>query len=192
MNNRRITGFTLVELMLVIAITAILMALATGTFFYLQSQARDSERDNDATSIARALERMYVNKKVGDGNASTYPSTVDAATVFNASYFKAMGLDPEILYSPNNDAEAKNSSSTYKPCASSSFTTSVCIATNVPPATILPTPTNDLYIYQPIDRNGNLCTAYTALNPCVKFNLYYQKESATATTPNKITSINQQ
>lgn len=49
-------GFTLVELLTVLAIIAILAAFGFSSFSTVQSKARDAQRKNDITSIAKALE----------------------------------------------------------------------------------------------------------------------------------------
>ena len=61
-------GFTLIELMIVIAIMGILIAVGLNTFKTSQMRARDSRRKNDLRQIASALEYYYHDK-------TTYPSS---------------------------------------------------------------------------------------------------------------------
>ena len=50
---------------------------------------------------------------------------------------------------------------------------------------VLPQPTKDQYVYQPIDSNGNLCNDYD----CRKYNIYYRTEKDN--TVYMVTSKNQ-
>lgn len=59
-------GFTLVELMIVVAIIAILAVVGISVYSNTQKSARDSRRQADVSSIASAME----NKKVA--NSPTY------------------------------------------------------------------------------------------------------------------------
>lgn len=52
-------GFTLIELMIVIAILAALTGLAATNFVNTQAKARDARRKSDLTQIQRALELFY-------------------------------------------------------------------------------------------------------------------------------------
>jgi prepilin-type N-terminal cleavage/methylation domain-containing protein len=60
-------GFTLVELLVTIAIIGILTSVGLGTFTSAQKKSRDARRKNDLASIAKALE-VYNND-----HYSTYP-----------------------------------------------------------------------------------------------------------------------
>lgn len=72
MNLPKITktqkGFTLVELLVVVAIMAILATVAATIFSSTQSRARDGKRQADVSAIAKALE---ANKTSG---SVTYPA----------------------------------------------------------------------------------------------------------------------
>lgn len=64
-------GFTLIEILVVIAIIGILAALILVSFRYVKAKARDTRRVADIKQIQTALE-MYFNSN------SQYPSTGDA------------------------------------------------------------------------------------------------------------------
>lgn len=68
-------GFTLIELMIVIAIMGVLIAVGLTSFRTSQMRARDSRRKNDLRQIASALE-YYYNDKRG------YPAS-DASNNYN-------------------------------------------------------------------------------------------------------------
>ncbi|HAC56024.1 TPA: type II secretion system protein GspG, partial [Candidatus Saccharibacteria bacterium] len=74
--KQRQSGFTIVELLIVIVIIGILATLVIVTFSGVQQRARDSERKTDINAIAGQLEAAYA--KTG-----TYPALaglLDATT----------------------------------------------------------------------------------------------------------------
>ncbi|MBW7944527.1 type II secretion system protein [Patescibacteria group bacterium] len=80
-------GFTLIELMVVVAIIGILMAAGILAFSNAQQNARDARRRADIDAISKALEQYYQN------NDSAYPATASAInTYFPAG---AVPTDPQ-------------------------------------------------------------------------------------------------
>jgi general secretion pathway protein G len=57
---RRIGGFTLMEMMIVVSIIMILSVVGMANFSFSRQKARDAQRKNDLSQIVRALE-TYVN-----------------------------------------------------------------------------------------------------------------------------------
>lgn len=80
-------GFTLIELMVVVAIIGILMAAGILAFSNAQRNARDARRRADIDAISKALEQYNGN------NNGLYPATASAIS----SYFPAgsVPLDPQ-------------------------------------------------------------------------------------------------
>lgn len=66
-------GFTIIELLIVIAIIAILAGLVLNNFQGAQAKARDTQRTNDTNNMHSKLEEFY-NENEG------YPDTFTAAT----------------------------------------------------------------------------------------------------------------
>ena len=58
------SGFTLLELMIVIVILGVLAALMTGNFVTSLKKGRDARRKADLQQIQRAFEMFYEDKKV--------------------------------------------------------------------------------------------------------------------------------
>lgn len=86
--NKKNKGFTLVELLVVIAIIAILVVLILVALGVARQKARDSQRKTDLRSIQTALE-LYASDN------GTYPA--DQATVYSTAmetYLKPMPTDP--------------------------------------------------------------------------------------------------
>jgi len=57
----RNTGFTIVELLIVIVVIGILAAITIVAYSGIQQRARDSQRDSDIATVAKALELYYVD-----------------------------------------------------------------------------------------------------------------------------------
>jgi prepilin-type N-terminal cleavage/methylation domain-containing protein len=74
--NFKQLGFTLIELMVVVAIIGILMAAGILAFTNAQQNARDSRRRADIDAISKALEQYYQN------NDSAYPATASAINTY--------------------------------------------------------------------------------------------------------------
>lgn len=69
LNNKQ-SGFTIVELLIVIVIIGILAGLVITTFVGIQQRARNSERQTDINAIANQLEGYFAKN-------SGYPSNAD-------------------------------------------------------------------------------------------------------------------
>jgi prepilin-type N-terminal cleavage/methylation domain-containing protein len=92
MNKKR--GFTLIELMVVIAIISVLSATIMVNLNQARSKSRDSRRISDISNIQLAL-AMYLNKygryPVQNGNASTLSNDISV----NNKYISAVPADPK-------------------------------------------------------------------------------------------------
>lgn len=94
--RKRQSGFTIVELLIVIVIIGILATLVIVTFTGTQKKARDSQRQTDINAVASHLEAYYADK-------GYYPTFTDLSTsAFVSSDLK--GLDPEALVGPKGGA----------------------------------------------------------------------------------------
>lgn len=90
------SGFTIVELLIVIVIIGILAGLVITTFAGIQQKARDSERKTDINAIQKQLEAFYADK-------GYYPSLND----LNDSSFRSTNnikLDTKALADPSTSA----------------------------------------------------------------------------------------
>lgn len=87
------SGFTIIELLIVIAIIAILAGLVLNNFQGAQAKARDTQRVTDINNIHTKLEEYY-----NDNNG--YPNTFTAATF--------PGIDAESLDDPKGTAISVN------------------------------------------------------------------------------------
>jgi len=67
-------GFTLLELLIVIAIIGILVAMGTVSYSTAQKKARDATRRGDMKAIQNALEQYYAQ------NNGNYPSSCSIST----------------------------------------------------------------------------------------------------------------
>jgi len=166
---KRREGFTLIELLITITIMVILLGLAVVNLRSTQANARDEERKTDVNIIARHLEVFY-DSGADDSTATAlarYPSTAVMDTEAEAKV-TLRDIDTKALRAPG---------------IAETSTMSLSVAAN----TSAQSPTINQYIYQPIDRDGALCTSEST--DCLGYTLYYRLETDAAVQ--KITSKHQ-
>jgi len=97
------SGFTIVELLIVIVIIAILAGLVITTFVGIQARARDSERQTDINAVQKAIEAYYATNggyptvdDLNDGTAWRKNNGVklDAKALADPSSSTAQTLEP--------------------------------------------------------------------------------------------------
>jgi prepilin-type N-terminal cleavage/methylation domain-containing protein len=106
-NSQR--GFTLIELMVVIAVMGILATIAVTNLSGAQASARDSQRKTDLASYNLALERYYAyhtNYPLGDySNNSTDVSGPASTGIFaDSSALYAEGFMGQLVRDPSTQA----------------------------------------------------------------------------------------
>jgi type IV pilus assembly protein PilA len=90
-------GFTLVELMIVVAIIGLLATIAIPNFVRYQLRTKAAERDLISTSIARAIEDYHMrHDQFGNGNATfnwmvCNQNPVGGPTTYKRPWLPAMG-----------------------------------------------------------------------------------------------------
>jgi prepilin-type N-terminal cleavage/methylation domain-containing protein len=143
-------GFTIIELLIVVAVFTIIAAISVDATGDYQLRARDTERAADARIIASAMERYYRTQPAANG--ATYPSATTVVTSTNASLMTMAKIvdEPEAVTAPNQTSPSIDMATTSGD----------------------KTPTINQYIYQAMNVDGTICN--TA--PCVKFELYYRLE----------------
>lgn len=110
-NNRKfLGGFTLVELLIVIAILGILVTIGLTSFTSAQARGRDTKRKSDLKQISSALEIYYndYGRYPGDANGQILgcPSTGPTACSWGVGqltdgktvYFQVLPKDPSKGY----------------------------------------------------------------------------------------------
>ncbi len=84
----RISGFTIVELLITIVIATALLALGVAGVRNLQTYARDDQREADIAAIARGLEQYYQrgnSYKISD-TKGTYPGANEMFHIAGSGY----------------------------------------------------------------------------------------------------------
>ena len=186
---RRWTGFTIVELVVVMVIMAILLTLAGFTLNRSQGNSRDAERNTDIAVIARGLETRY---REGDPKSGlpayvapgSYPDVDEMAYIIGntVSTFTPTqvsgGYSNEALpgtsvanFTPPQVSGADYTGFTIATCTTAGSCASVNDSGASGSTTGAATPTTQYY-YEPIDANGKICKSTT----CVRFNLYWKTE----------------
>jgi prepilin-type N-terminal cleavage/methylation domain-containing protein len=106
--KRKQSGFTIVELLIVIVVIGILAALVVTTFSGIQRKARDSERQTDIKAVHGQVEAYYAQN-------GKYPTNTDLDTdSFVTTNLK--GLDLSALQDPkgaNNDVAGAAAANVY-------------------------------------------------------------------------------
>jgi type II secretion system protein G len=94
--NKKQSGFTIVELLIVIVVIGILAGLVITTFTGIQQKARNTERQTDIKAIHGQLEAYYAQN-------GKYPTLADMNdATWRTSNMK--GLDTEALKDPKGAA----------------------------------------------------------------------------------------
>ena len=92
LKNKQQSGFTIVELLIVIVVIGILAALVITTFTGIQQRARNTERETDIKALHGQIEAYYAQNgrypTLGNLNDSTWRST------------NMKGLDAEAIKDP--------------------------------------------------------------------------------------------
>ncbi|MNH49903.1 hypothetical protein D3C73_14960 [compost metagenome] len=151
-------GFTLVELVIVIAIMSIILVLAIVNLRSTQITARDQDRKTDVENIMRGLEGFYVN----GANNARYPSNhiSDPATTDAFVQDALRDIDIKSLQAPGETAGSRSLIS--------------AINTNETTSGVRPIPSTTDYVYQPFQPDGTLCTLVS--QECRRYNIFYKLE----------------
>lgn len=100
--QRKQSGFTIVELLIVIVVIGILATLVIVTFTGIQQRARNTKRQTDINAIASHVEAYYAD----NGKYPTLTNINDST--WRSSNLK--GLDPNALKDPKGTAQTLVSS----------------------------------------------------------------------------------
>ncbi len=170
------TGFTVVELMVVIVILVALVTMSVLGVRGMQASARDNERQTDIDSIATALESMYAKELRNSGGTvvkvqGSYPPVIKPASSSNP-----LGLLPEMLSelvkgsttAPGQATGLRSAPANVCQAASVCTVSSSHMTTATSAAQITP----NSYVYIPFTTStGEVCT--TAAAACNSYKLYY-------------------
>lgn len=162
------SGFTIVELIITIAAIGVLLTLAVVNLNDTQVNARDAERQGDVEAIALQLEKYYANEDSASSGAydmsgGSYPAVIN---ISDETAFKTAlpDIEPKLVRAPGVEI---NDPKSLIPAAN----------TATSPTAVTPQPTYSTYVYQPLRKDGTLCTQILQKGDCRRFNLFYRLES---------------
>ena len=132
--NKHQSGFTIVELLIVIVVIAILAAISIVAYNGIQQRGRDGQRKADISTIKKALEMYRLDN-------NTYPSCVGTAsscltTALIPKYINRFPSDPSDT-APYNYMYAapyrKTGSTTYEPTSTDNYILGIKLETITSP-----------------------------------------------------------
>jgi len=85
MRERRLTGFTLIELIVVMAIVALLLTVAAPRYFSHLDRSKETVLRADLSAMRDALDKFY-------GDHGRYPDTLEELAT--RRYLRAIPVDP--------------------------------------------------------------------------------------------------
>ena len=103
-SNLKKNGFTLIEILVVLAIIATLLSLVTPRYFDSMNRSKEKILKNDLIVIREAIDKYYSDK-------NAYPDSLEDLVQYK--YLRDMPVDPMTdssltwLFSPPLDIEAK-------------------------------------------------------------------------------------
>ncbi|KKW27607.1 MAG: General secretion pathway protein G [Parcubacteria group bacterium GW2011_GWB1_52_7] len=121
-------GFTLIELVVVMAIVSTLTALATFNFNLARVRARDIQRKSELKQIQNALE-IFKN----DQMPQTYPTSADFATALIPAYMAKLPVDPKEKATAGSWMDY-----TYSQVTAATYTLEACLENSGDPDRLIP------------------------------------------------------
>src|ERR1044071_9326055 len=116
--KKKYSGFTIVELLIVIVVIGILAALVIVTYNGIQQKARDTERKTDIKALQGHFEAYWADN-------AKYPTLTQANdSTFRSANFK--GLDGSAFADPKNSSSQQLCASTTASCYGYAVTPANC------------------------------------------------------------------
>lgn len=123
--HTRTRGFTLVELLIVIAIIGLLTTVAMASFGIVQRKGRDARRMEDVQAIQQALASFVA------ANGGVFPISTTPVTITGTDAFSAMLVTAEAMSVVPRDPGYPAYMYTYQSnAAGSTYTLSFCLETD--------------------------------------------------------------
>lgn len=176
--SRKLGGFTIVEVIITMAIASILLTLGVFGVRNLQAQARDEERAADVAAIARGLEERYVR---GNSFATATGSEAKAGSYPGVNEFFHMAGFDKTNYTPSTYTGGYvtkllpgTSKATFISPSGNSWDVSCVLSCQ--PAGDTTTINNkllvDRYVYEAARADNSICCC----GDCTRFTIYWKSE----------------
>jgi general secretion pathway protein G len=108
-------GFTLMELLIVIAIIGILISISVASYGSAQKKGRDARRHGDMKAVQNAFEQYYAD------NNGSYPATCGAITATTTYLPLGFPTDPKNVTVTGDPAKTFVYSFTNAHCSATSY-----------------------------------------------------------------------
>lgn len=169
LKQKRQSGFTIVELLIVIVIIGILAGLVVTQILGATAKARDSERTTDLNQIANQLEAYYAR-------TGGYPTSANLGNLtWRTNNEVSMGDSAKSMYDPSIPAPSTV-------VADYTFGTTTTGMTAVGAYNYVPTPASCVSptdaAAPPIANTGTFCTGYTLATYLEATKTMYTKTNA--------------
>lgn len=172
--RNKFSGFTIIEVMVVVAVISILATIGTAKYTEVQRNTRDKERVADIEIVQTALEIFYDK----NGYYPSEPAFLQGSVSYASNSTVIAGENFAAITNFRSKALSLSESATRAPLDEDVFSFIENNRLSSMPGGTLPT---EKYLYTPFSESPNYITLnrYVCLSSpdCTKYELKYRKES---------------
>lgn len=110
---RKQTGFTIVELLIVIVVIAVLAAITAVAYNGIQNRSKDSRRLNDVQSIVKALRLYHTNNGIYPSSSLNGPGGWESSSINPDQFIQALKTGNIVANVPVDPVNTSNKEYRY-------------------------------------------------------------------------------
>ncbi|MDO4781124.1 MAG: type II secretion system protein [Candidatus Saccharibacteria bacterium] len=168
-------GFTLIEMIIVIAILAMLVVLGTVAFQGFRANARDKEREADVNAFAAYIESLYPQETASGKKAGSYPPLPSYPPSGNGNLMRDSNFAKDMDELPKGAATFPDAGSTQFRGPRTFSGSNWDFGSAIPGvADLTSNGKPSRFAYVPLKSDGSPCTRG---NECRSFTIYYMLET---------------